>query len=68
MKIYLAKDWRGCHVFGEPPKLIKCGGMPNIWTGYKLPYNVNNSFYEDEIPRGQYLEREIWWSIIHRIK
>ena len=68
MKVYIAKDWTGCHVFADPPSLMKCGGMPDIWTGYKLSYNVNNSFYEDEIPRGQYLEREIWWSIIHRIK
>ena len=68
MKVYLAKDWRGCHVFAEPPKLMKCGGMPDIWTGHKLPFNVDNSFYEDEIPRGIYLERNIMWSIVHILK
>ena len=68
MKVYLAKDWRGCHVFAEPPKLMKCGGMPDIWTGHKLPFDINNSFYEDEIPRGQHLERNILWSIVHILK
>ena len=23
MKVYLAKDWRGCHVYAEPPALLK---------------------------------------------
>lgn len=68
MKVYLAKDWRGCHVFAEPPILLKCGGMPDIWSGHKMLFNINGSPTEDEIPRGQYLEREIWWSIVHRIK
>ena len=36
MKVYLAKDWTGSHVFAEPPKLMKCGGMPDIWSGHKL--------------------------------
>ena len=48
--------------------LLKCGGMPDIWTGYKLPFNINNSFYEDEIPKGVYLERNILWSIAHVLK
>ena len=68
MKVYLAKDWRGYHVFAEPPILIKCGGMPDIWSGHKLRFDISNSFYEDEIPRGQYLERNILWSIVHIIK
>ena len=70
MKVYLAKDWRGCHVFSatEPPTLKKCGGMPDIWTGHKLPFDISGSFVEDEIPRGQYLERNIMWSIVHILK
>lgn len=68
MKVYLAKDWTGCHVFAEPPSLIKCGGMPDIWSGHKLPFNIESSFAEDEIPKGGYLERNIWWSIVHIIK
>lgn len=68
MKVYLAKDWRGCHVFAEPPILMKCGGMPDIWSGHKLSFNINGSPTEDEIPRGQYLEREIWWSLVNRVK
>ena len=68
MKVYIAKDWRGCHVFAEPPVLMKCGNMPDIWTGHKLPFDINGSPTEDEIPRGRYLERNIWWSIVHIIK
>ena len=65
MKVYIAKDWTGSHVFAEPPVLIKCGGMPDIWSGHKLPFQ----FVDDiEIPRGQYLERNIWWSIVNIIK
>ena len=66
MKVYIAKDWTGFHVFAEPPVLMKCGGMPDIWSGHKLNYFM---LAEDTIiPRGQYLERNIWWSIVHIIK
>ena len=69
MKVYLAKDWTGCHVFSEPPSLMKCGGMPDIQTGHRLKeFDVTGSFAEDEIPKGQYIERDIFWSIIHIIK
>ena len=33
---------------------------PDIWSGHRLPFNIENSFIEDEIPKGQYIEREIW--------
>ena len=68
MKVYIAKDWTGSHVFAEPPSLIKCGGMLDIWTGHKLSFNINGSFTEDEIPKGQYIERNIFWAIVHMIK
>lgn len=68
MKVYIAKDWTGSYVFAEPPKLMQCGGMPDIWSGHKLSFDITNSFVEDEIPRGRYLERNIWWSIIHIIE
>ena len=65
MKVYIAKDWTGSHVFAEPPVLMKCGGMPDIWTGHKLPFELAEDV---EIPRGKYLERNIWWSIVRIIK
>ena len=69
MKVYIAKDWTGSHVFAEPPKLMKCGGMPDIWSGNKLNiFDITASFAEDEIPRGQYIERHVYWSIVHVIK
>lgn len=68
MKVYIAKDWTGSHVFVKPPVLMKCGGMPDIWSGWRLSFNIEGSFVEDEIPRGEYIEREIWWSIVNRIK
>jgi len=51
MKVYLAKDWTGSHTFIEPPKLLPCGGMPDIWSGHKLPFSI-----EDDIPRGKFKE------------
>ena len=69
MKVYIAKDWRGVHVFANIPKLLKCGGMPDIWSGYELKeFNAKGSFIEDEIPKGEYVERNILWSIVHIIK
>ena len=68
MKVYIAKDWTGSKVFADPPVLMKCGGMPDIWSGYKLPFNITGSFVEDEIPKGEYIEREIVWAIIDKIK
>jgi hypothetical protein len=47
---------------------MKCGGMPDIWSGHKLPFDITGSFAENEIPKGQYLERNIWWSIVHIIQ
>lgn len=68
MKVYLAKDWTGSKIFAEPPILMKCGGMPDIWSGHNLPFNIEGSFTEDEIPRGRYIERNILWSIVNIIK
>ena len=68
MKVYIAKDWTGSYVFAEPPSLIKCGGMPDIWSGHKYKYFQLASDTIENIPRGQYLEREIWWSIVNIIK
>ena len=67
MKVYIAKDWIGSHVFAEPPVLMKCGGMPDIWSGHKLNFKLAEDIVT-LIPRGQYLERNIWWSIIHTVK
>ena len=67
MKVYIAKDWTGSKVFAEPPVLMKCGSMPDIWSGHKLNFQLASDIAES-IPRGQYLEREIWWSIVKVIK
>ena len=68
MKVYIAKDCTGSKVFSNPPVLMKCGGMPDIWSGQKLPFSISGSFLEDKIPRGQYIERNIWWSVVKIIK
>ena len=68
MKVYIARDWTGSKVFAEPPILIKCGGMLDIWSGHRLPFDITGSFAEGEIPRGRYIERDVWWSIVHVIK
>lgn len=69
MKVYIAKDWTGSHVFAEPPSLLEnLSGFPPTWSGHKLPFDISNSFAEGEIPKGEYLERNIWWSIVHIIK
>jgi len=41
---------------------MKCGGMPDIWSGYKLSFQLAKDI---KIPRGKYLERNIWWSIVN---
>jgi hypothetical protein len=69
MKVYLAKDWTGSKVFAEPPILMKCGGMPDIWSGHRLKeFDITASFAEDDIPKGKYIERNVFWSIVHIIK
>ena len=68
MKVYLAKDWIGVHVFADVPRLEQCGGLPPIWCGHKLKeFQITMPWVED-IPRGQYLERSVWWSIVHEVK
>lgn len=70
MKVYLAKDWRGCHVYAEVPSLLKnLPSFPPTWSGHELKeFNISGSFVEDEIPKGEYIERNIFWSIVHIIK
>ena len=69
MKVYIAKDWTGSKVFAEPPVLMKCGNMPDIWSGHRLKeFDITGSFAEDDIPKGEYIERNVFWSIVHIIK
>ena len=63
MKVYMAKDWQGPKVFASPPTLSAFSGL---WQGHRLSeFVIKNSFIEDEIPKGQYIERNILWSIVH---
>ncbi len=62
MKVYIAKDWTGSKVFSNPPRLLSCGGIPDIWSGHKLSFQIAKDI---KIPRGKYLERSIWWSIVN---
>ena len=68
MKVYLAKDWRGCHVYNEPPALLKnLPSFPPTWSGHELKeFNMTDSFAEDEIPKGQYIERHIYWAMVQK--
>ena len=70
MKVYLAKDWRGIHVYSNPPSIIKnLPSFPPTWAGHELKeFNITGSFTEDDIPRGEFIERNIFWSIVHIIK
>lgn len=67
MRVYIAKDWRGCYVFANEPKLLEhLPSFPPTWSGYELKYfNVNGSFTEDEVPRNKCIKRNIWWSIVN---
>ena len=69
MNVYLAKDWRGGHVFADVPKLLKCGGLPDTWSGHELKeFNTASYFAENELPRGKFIIRNVFWSIVHMIK
>ena len=67
MKVYIAKDWTGSHVFIEPPQLMKCGGLPEIWCGHRLKRILNETLQiaKEDIPRGKYLELDLYWSLVH---
>lgn len=70
MKVYIAKDWRGSHVFANEPKLLEhLPAFPPTWSGHELKeFDISGSFTEDELPDNKYVERNIWWSIIRIIK
>lgn len=67
MIVYLAKDWTGTYVFKEEPHLIKCGGMPDIWTGHKLKCFELAEDIISEIPNNKFIKRNIWWSVVNII-
>ena len=66
-KVYIAKDWAGIHVFLEPPQLMKCGGLPEIWCGHRLKGILNETLQiaKEDIPKGKYLELDLYWSLVH---
>ena len=70
MKVYIAKDWRGCFVYSDKPRLVEnLTSFPPTWTGHKLNcFNLENSFYKDELKSGEYIEANIIWSIVRIIK
>lgn len=70
MKVYLANDWRGNHVYAEPPVLLRdLPSFPPTWSGHELKeFNEASYFSEHKIPRGQYIERDILWSMVHILK
>lgn len=55
-KVYVAKDWTGVHVFAEPPKLTRCGGLPDIWCGHRIKILNDYKFQDTYFPKGRYLE------------
>ena len=66
-KVYLAKDWTGIHIFLKPPQLKKCGGLPDIWCGHRLKGILDETLplTIEYIPKGQYLELDLYWSLVH---
>lgn len=66
MKVWIARDWTGSHVFAEEPYLLEnLSGFPPTWSGCKLPFVLAEDM---KIPRNKALERNIWWSIVNIIK
>ena len=67
MKVYLAEDWTGVHIFSEPPRFVECGGLPNIWCGHRIKGILDETLIivAEDIPKGQYLELDLYWSLVH---
>lgn len=64
MKVFIAKDWQGSKVFASPPTL---SAFSRLWQGHRLPeFDIKDSFIEEEIPNGKYLECNIWWGIVRK--
>ena len=68
MKVYKLKIGTGSFKYLRTPSDIS--SMEVCWIrnsrGNKLPFDFTGSFAEDiVIPKGQYLERNIWWSVVH---
>ena len=68
MKVYLAKDWRGLHVFGEEPHLLEnLPAFPPTWSGYELKCFKLAEDYNKIIPEKQFIIRSVWWSMVNMI-
>lgn len=70
MKVWIAKDWTGTWIFQDKPHLGECpGGMPKTFSGHKLKcFDVQNSFYSDELRMNECLEVNIGWTIFRIVK
>lgn len=67
MKVYLAHDWRGIHIYKTEPHLLEyLPSFPPTFTGYELKeFILDEETYGKQIPLNTYKERNIWWSIIN---
>lgn len=70
MKIWVAKDWRGCHIYLEKPRLLEhLPAFPPTWSGNELKgFHADGSYADEILKCGECIERELWWSIVSRIK
>lgn len=49
MNTYIAKDWRGIHIFKGKPKLLEnLSAFPPTWTGYELKcFQINYDWFKE---------------------
>lgn len=68
MKVYLAHDWRGVHVYKTEPHLLEhLPAFPPTFTGYELKEFILDENYAEQIPLNTFEEHNIWWNIIKMI-
>ena len=69
MKVWIAKDWRGCHTYAEKPHLLEhLPAFPPTWSGHEFKEFPSEGSYADEILKsGECAETKILWFIVHRL-
>ena len=66
MKVWIAKDWRGCHIYGNKPHLLEhLPSFPPTFTGWEWKqFLADNSLADEKLKMGECMEAKLAWGII----
>ena len=68
MKIWVAKDWRGCHIYLEKLRLLEHLPAFPTWSGHELKgFHADGSYADEILKCGECKEFKIICGIVSKL-